>query len=105
MADLAPGLRRGVLDAVPPFSALLLACAGLWFPDAGARRAALLVLPWLAAALLAVVAPWKFYDHYFLILLPPLSLLGAFGFRRWCGMSCSRRWCGAPSQCWWRWSC
>jgi len=79
MADLAPGLRRGVLDAVPPFSALLLACAGLWFPDAGARRAALLVLPWLAAALLAVVAPWKFYDHYFLILLPPLSLLGAFG--------------------------
>ncbi len=77
--DEAPGLRLGLALGLPPLSALLLACCGLRFADATARRAARLLLPWLAAAVLAVGAPGKYYDHYFLILVPPLSLLAAFG--------------------------
>jgi hypothetical protein len=70
----APGLRRGVLGAVPALAGLALAAALAW-RDPAAR----LLLPWLAASALAVAAPGKFYDHYFLILAPPLSLLAAFG--------------------------
>jgi 4-amino-4-deoxy-L-arabinose transferase-like glycosyltransferase len=37
-----------------------------------------LALAWLGAELAAVVAPWKFFNHYFLVLLPPLALLSGF---------------------------
>jgi 4-amino-4-deoxy-L-arabinose transferase-like glycosyltransferase len=77
--DEAPGLRRGLAAALPPFSGLLLATAGLAFADETGRRAARLLLPWLAAAVVAMAAPGKYFDHYFLVLLPPLSLLAAFG--------------------------
>jgi hypothetical protein len=72
-----PGLRKGVLLAMPHLGWLGLAALGLRAGSGGRR--VLLALPWLVAAGLAVAAPWKFYDHYFLILLPPLSLLAAFG--------------------------
>lgn len=36
-------------------------------------------LAWLLAATLAVAAPAQFFPHYFLIWLPPLSLLAAIG--------------------------
>ncbi|MDJ0387012.1 hypothetical protein QMO56_02705 [Roseomonas sp. E05] len=39
-------------------------------------------LLWFAAATLGVIAPRKFYDHYFLTWLPPLALLGAVGARQ-----------------------
>jgi len=70
----APGARRGVLAVLPSLAALLLASCCV-------RRepAAWKVLPWLVASVIAVVAPGKFHDHYFLILAPPLSLLAAFG--------------------------
>ena len=74
-----PGMRQGVLLALPHIGWLGLAALGLLAAESAARRRVLPLLPWLAAAALAVAAPWKFYDHYFLILLPPLSLLAAFG--------------------------
>jgi 4-amino-4-deoxy-L-arabinose transferase-like glycosyltransferase len=36
-------------------------------------------LMWLLAGCIAVAMPGQFYDHYFLILVPPLSLLAAIG--------------------------
>jgi len=34
---------------------------------------------WLLAEVAALVAPWKFWDHYFLLLFPPLCALAAVG--------------------------
>lgn len=39
--------------------------------------AVLVALVWLAAEAVAVIVPWKFWDHYFLLTLPPLCLLFA----------------------------
>jgi hypothetical protein len=36
------------------------------------------VLAWALVEVAVVVAPQKFFDHYFLVLLPPLSLLSGF---------------------------
>lgn len=73
------GVRVGFATALPPLSPLLLACAGLAFPDPAARRVGRLLLPWVTAAALAVALPGKWYDHYFIVLAPPLSILAAFG--------------------------
>ena len=43
------------------------------------RRLTLFGLAWLGAGALAVAGPGFFFPHYFLILLPPLSLLAAIG--------------------------
>ena len=48
-------------------------------PDAALRRLAALGLGWLAVACLAIAGPGMFFPHYFLIALPPLSLLAALG--------------------------
>jgi hypothetical protein len=48
-------------------------------PGAGVARAARFGAAWLVVAMLAVAAPGMFFNHYFLILLPPLSLLAAAG--------------------------
>ncbi|WP_207540263.1 ArnT family glycosyltransferase [Sabulicella rubraurantiaca] len=61
-----------ILLALPAF-------AGLTVADEGPRRVARFGLLWLAVALVAVVGPGQFFGHYFLILLPPLSLLAALG--------------------------
>lgn len=52
--------------------------------EAGADRAAETLLAqfgllWFAAATLAIAWPGYYYPHYFLIWLPPLSVLGALG--------------------------
>ncbi|WP_270939443.1 hypothetical protein, partial [Falsiroseomonas oryzae] len=73
-----PGFRRGVLGALPHLLWLGLAALGL-LAAPERHRTLWPLLAWLGAAVLAVVAPGKFYDHYFLILLPPLCLLAAFG--------------------------
>jgi hypothetical protein len=74
-----PGLRQGLFVALAHLIWPALAALGVLAGDAGIRRAARLLLPWLAGAVLAVAAPWKFYGHYFLILMPPLSLLAVLG--------------------------
>jgi 4-amino-4-deoxy-L-arabinose transferase-like glycosyltransferase len=58
---------------------LLLPLLLLRWPDAALRRLALFGLGWLLVGLLAVVGPGHFFPHYFLILLPPLSLLAGVG--------------------------
>jgi len=47
--------------------------------DPALRRLALFALAWLGAASLAVAGPGFFFPHYFLMLLPPLSLLAGIG--------------------------
>lgn len=59
---------------------LLLGALGIWFGWRGRevtppRAAAAVLALWMTAEALAVAAPWKFYSHYFLVLLPPLALL------------------------------
>jgi hypothetical protein len=75
----APSFRRGVLEALPHLLWPAVAACGIRLADAATRRSVCLLLPWLLGAVLAILLPGKFYDHYFLILLPPLSLLAAFG--------------------------
>ena len=60
---------------------LAMAIPALLLPwaDPSLRRLTLFALGWLAAAALAVAGPGFFFPHYFLILLPPLSLLAAIG--------------------------
>ncbi len=58
---------------------LLLATRARW------PRMALVGAIWFAAASLAVVGPGMFYQHYFLIWLPPLALLAALGAVRLAG--------------------
>lgn len=77
--DGSPGLRRGLAAVLgfllwPIGAALLL----LLVPRRRRLHAALL-LPWLAAASVQAIAPLKFFDHYFLMLLAPLCALAALG--------------------------
>ena len=53
-----------------------LGAPGSFHKEQPATRFALL---WLLAGCIAVAAPLQFWLHYFLILVPPLSLLAAFG--------------------------
>ncbi|WP_291297584.1 hypothetical protein [Elioraea sp.] len=48
-------------------------------PGAGVARAARFGAVWFVVAAVAVAAPGMFFNHYFLIILPPLSLLAAAG--------------------------
>ncbi|MBY0335358.1 MAG: glycosyltransferase family 39 protein [Acetobacteraceae bacterium] len=57
----------------------LVGLAGLAAADAPIRRLTAFGLLWLATASVAVAGPGMFFPHYFLILLPPLSLLAALG--------------------------
>lgn len=75
----APGARAFAALVLPWLAGLGVLAAGLALRDAPARAASRWLWPWLAAAVLAVVAPQKFFDHYALILAPPLALLAAFG--------------------------
>jgi hypothetical protein len=61
---------------------LFLSVLGIWFiwPTQKAvlpRKAAIVLIMWTAAEVIALVAPWKFWPHYFIILLPPLALLSS----------------------------
>jgi hypothetical protein len=57
---------------------LALAAATL-LPGAGVARPARFGAAWLVVGILSVAAPGMYFNHYFLILLPPLSLLAAAG--------------------------
>ena len=75
-------LWRITLSALALRWLLVLALAGLpalWWGEGMVRRVARLGWLWLAVATLAVAGPGHFFAHYFLILLPPLSLLAALG--------------------------
>jgi hypothetical protein len=77
--DDAPGARRAIALAMLHLAPLILAALGLLAGTPQQRRAARPILAWLVGAAVAVVAPNKFWDHYFLILLPPLCLLAGLG--------------------------
>jgi hypothetical protein len=51
------------------------------------RAATNFALLWFLAGCIAVVIPGQFYAHYFLILVPPLSLLAAIGAGRFARMA------------------
>jgi hypothetical protein len=55
-----------------------LAAATL-LPGGGIARAARFGVAWFIVAAVSVAAPGMFFNHYFLIILPPLSLLAAAG--------------------------
>ncbi len=71
---------------------LALALAAMLFArqDPVLRRLARFGLLWLATGALAVAGPGFFFPHYFLILVPPLALLGgigAYAFVRFIGVA------------------
>lgn len=74
-----PGPRAFVATVLPWLAGLVVLAGGVALRDAPARAAARWLWPWLAAAVVAVVLPGKFFDHYALILAPPLALLAGFG--------------------------
>jgi hypothetical protein len=74
-----PGARAFAALVLPWLAGLVVLAGGVALRDAPARAAVRWLWPWLAAAVVAVVAPQKFFNHYALILAPPLSLLAAFG--------------------------
>jgi 4-amino-4-deoxy-L-arabinose transferase-like glycosyltransferase len=78
--QLALGARPAqlTLDARPAQLALDPP-GGLPGQDPALRRVAGLGLAWFAVAALAIAGPGMFFPHYFLIALPPLSLLAALG--------------------------
>ncbi len=77
-ATTAPGWL-GAAQGTTRLATLVLPALGVVLAGPATRRRAAMLLPWLAGATLAVVLPGKFYDHYMLILVPPLSALGALG--------------------------
>lgn len=56
-----------------------------------AHSAELLIWLWLGAALIAVAVGKRFYDHYFLLLTPPLALLAATALPEWLHSAASAR--------------
>ena len=74
---------------------LVLLIPALWLGgrDPVLRRLTWLGLAWLGTAMLAVAGPGFFFLHYFLILIPPLALLGAIGahsFAQFVGLARAR---------------
>lgn len=59
-----------------PLLALAFLGAALWRDHPVASLGGVI---WLAAEFIAFLVPWKFYDHYFLLLYPPLCLLAGAG--------------------------
>lgn len=53
--------------------------AATLLPGAGVARPARFGAAWLVVAAISVAAPGMYFNHYFLILLPPLALLAASG--------------------------
>jgi 4-amino-4-deoxy-L-arabinose transferase-like glycosyltransferase len=80
-------LRRTMAAALAlgfAFAAALVAF-GSWRPRDAARPVALLtaiVLLWFSVATAAISGPGFFFAHYFLLWLPPLSILAAIGLWR-----------------------
>lgn len=62
---------------------LVMSIPALFLPwrDPVLRRLTIFGFAWLFAASLAVAVPGFFFPHYFLILMPPLSLLAAIGIQ------------------------
>jgi len=80
-ADAAWEIATMAVYVAWPFALALLA---LSMPNDGSpdRRLATIGGLWIAAATVAVAIPGMFYNHYFLIWLPSLSLLAALGTAR-----------------------
>jgi hypothetical protein len=88
------GFMPSYVRVVEPFSAMVpriihnVAAISLLIVLAGTavvrksldHRTMFIVILWLIAEAVALAAPWKFWDHYFLLLLPPLCLLAGSYF-------------------------
>lgn len=75
---------------------VLVAAAGLACRDAFRLsgwygRVAVAGLLWFAAACVAIIGPGMFYQHYFLLWLPPLAWLAALGAWRLAGLAGAAR--------------
>lgn len=79
---LFEALRRSVLAMVEIWPVLFLGAVALpvlWmWSDAPRRRVLVLLGAWYGASALAVIAPRQFFDHYFLLLVPPAAMLTAW---------------------------
>lgn len=58
---------------------IALAFRAAWRPGSWYGRAAIASLFWWAVATAAIVGPGMYYQHYFLLWLPPLALLATLG--------------------------
>ncbi|MGO8918153.1 MAG: ArnT family glycosyltransferase [Stellaceae bacterium] len=87
------GTARACLASLLPMAPLItVSCLAIFYGRRNRSAAALKyqsssgmgrwIWLWLAAATLDVISPWKFFDHYFIILAPPLSLLAATSLSR-----------------------
>jgi len=74
-----PGRAHQLWLSLPPAGKALGVLALL--AAAGWRRSPLLARIWLGAAVLGVLGGGNFHPHYYLQLVPPLSLLAAVGVR------------------------
>lgn len=60
-------------------------------PPTSTHSAELLIWLWLGAALVAVAVGKRFYDHYFILLTPPLAVLAATALPEWLHTATSAR--------------
>jgi len=91
---LPDALRFTTVAALILVWPVALAAIGLsrWLARRGTGgRLARIGAIWLASATVAVVGPGFFFQHYFLIWLPPLSLLAALGAWRFAWLARPRR--------------
>lgn len=75
---------RGIMFTAHLFEIGPLLILGAFAPANWRARAWLILLAagWFIAEFVAMAAPWKFFDHYFLLLLPPLCILSAAALAR-----------------------
>jgi 4-amino-4-deoxy-L-arabinose transferase-like glycosyltransferase len=91
---LAEALRFSAVAALILIWPILLSGLALarWLSRRGAGgRLARIGLLWLGAATIAVVGPGYFFQHYFLLWLPPLAVLAALGAWRFAWLARSGR--------------
>ena len=97
-------IKEGIAASVPyllwhSITLITLASAIFWAPlfiaDDSEKprheRARRVIITWLVAAILSVVAGTKFYDHYFIVLMPPLALAAGYSAIRLAVDASSRR--------------
>ncbi len=86
---LYESLRWEAEALFPAWALTLLAFARRW--TSPERPLGFMILAWLAAALLSLVAVREFFGYHFITLIPPACLLAAWGFYRFWPARTSQR--------------